>query len=634
MCGICGAVQLKGGDERGVAPEVLDRMVDVMTHRGPDDRGVYAAPGVALGMRRLSIVDVEGGHQPVANEDGTVWAIQNGELFNHTNIRRDLSRLRHELRTRSDTEVIPHLYEEHGSSFASSLNGMFAIAVWDESRRRLVLARDRLGVKPLYFASGDGVLVFGSELKSVLASGLVDRELDLEAIDCYLRLGFFPAPTTPLSSVSKLPPGCTLVVTEGAEPRIERWWAYPAPQPVLGRTLAENAAMVLELAEEAVRAQLMSDVPIGAMLSGGLDSSLLAALMARGTTRVKTFSVGFDGDIQSELADARLVARSIGADHQELELPMAETGIDLDDVVWHLDEPLADLSSIGFQALSALASRHVTVALCGQGPDELYGGYDKHRAAALIDRLDWMPEGIRRVTCRGLGRLGGGLGRLARSIGAPTATERVLAMSGLLDDTARIRLVRGALAQRDGLAARRLLARIAPPDSADALAETLYIDGQLALVDDMLHFTDRTSMAKSLEVRVPFLDHRIVEHSATIPSDQKVRGSATKLVLKHAARGIVPDEIIDKPKVGFFATSTDVWLSTQLDGQLRERLGDPSAPVFDLLNHGEVTRLVARHKHGSGKQASRLLLAILMLEVWLSTYLPRSFSAPHVAVRP
>ena len=334
MCGICGVVQLRGESRQVVAPEVLDRMTDAMTHRGPNDRGTYQADGIALGVRRLSIVDVDGGHQPFANEDQTVWAVQNGELYNHDDVRAGLRRDGHRFATRCDTEVIPHLYEAVGPAFPEHLRGKFGIALWDARERRAVVARDRLGVKPIYYADLGDVLVFGSELKSVLASGLVDVDLDLEAIDAFLTLGFVPGPMTPLRAVRKLMPGHRLVV-DGRGVRVDAYWRYPEPAPV-ETSLEDASEALLAGLDESVRLRLMSDVPLGAMLSGGIDSSVIVALMARHMHEpVKTFSVGFaEAGEGNELADARHVAEHFGTHHHELELSFAEQTVDLADLVW------------------------------------------------------------------------------------------------------------------------------------------------------------------------------------------------------------------------------------------------------------------------------------------------------------
>src|SRR5436190_8752508 len=481
-------------------------MTDAMTHRGPNDRGLHLSDGVALGVRRLSIVDVEGGHQPIANEDGSVWAIQNGELYNHVDIRSELARQGHAFHTSCDTEVLPHLYGRWGTSYPQQLRGMFGLAVWDERRRRAVISRDRLGIKPLYYVSVGDLLIFASELKALLASGLVDTELDLEAIDAYLNFGFFPAPRTPLQLVSKLLPGHSLVIADGRV-SVERFWEYPLWAPSQQeRSAAAYREEPLQLLDESVRLRLTSDVPPGAMLSGGLDSSLIVALMARHMTEpVKTFSVAFrEAPESNELADARLVSNALGTDHHELELSLEDDAADLEDLVWHLDEPLADLSAVGFLALSELAARHVTVALSGQGADEQLGGYRKHLAASLVERAAALPKPAGRLAGAVSARLG--QERLARVLAADGASQRLLASSGRLTAAERAQLVRGPLSRLDGRAAIRTV-RARAGREKPALAAALYLDGQLALVDDMLHYFDRTSMAHSLEVRVPFLDH-------------------------------------------------------------------------------------------------------------------------------
>ncbi|HUZ81696.1 MAG TPA: asparagine synthase (glutamine-hydrolyzing), partial [Gaiellaceae bacterium] len=529
MCGICGVFQTGGGERRPLLhPGVLDRMTDAMVHRGPNDRGTFESPGVALGVRRLSVVDVARGHQPFSNETGEVWAIQNGELYNHRDVRSGLASAGHDIHTACDTEIIPHLYEEHGVDFVARLRGMFGIAVWDDRRWRGVLVRDRLGVKPLYYAQVGDLVVFGSELKAVLASGLVDTTLDYNAIDAYLALGFFPGSATPLERVRKLLPGERLVV-DSTGSRIDRYWAYPHAKP---------AAMSSEEAVEGLREQLshsiglrlMSDVPLGAMLSGGIDSSVIVALMAEQmSSPVKTFSVGFRGRaVESELADAQLVARAFGCDHTELELSLEDRSVDLEQLVWHLDEPLADLSSIGFLALSELAAQHVTVALSGQGADELLGGYRRHRNVSALMRFSWMPASLLGLVPRVLGSRSPKLARFARIVGERDAAARYLLTAQSLPRMERNELAVGPLAAVGHDAAQRVVSDLAAGFDGNALEQTLFLDAQLGLPDDMLHYFDRTSMAHSLEVRVPFLDHELVEYAATIPAELKVHDGTTK----------------------------------------------------------------------------------------------------------
>jgi asparagine synthase (glutamine-hydrolysing) len=626
MCGICGVVQVGGPrEEPPVSAGALARMTNALVHRGPDEHGLVVLPGAALGVRRLAIVDVAEGHQPVWSEDRTVVAVQNGELYNHGALRRD-ELAGHRFASRCDSEVLPHLYERHGVAFMERLRGKFGLAVWDTQRRRLVLARDRLGVKPLYYALVGGRLVFGSELKSVLASGLVPTDLDYSAIDAYLSFGFVPGPATPLAAVRKLGAGERLIVESGSV-RVEPYWSYPLPAPDRpARDEGAYAAELLELLDESVRLRLMSEVPLGAMLSGGLDSSLIVALMARHVHgAVRTFSVGFrEAGAANELADARFVAERYGCEHHELELSYAEQTVDLAELVWSLDEPLADLSALGFLALSQLASRHVTVALSGQGADELFGGYQRHRTAALAAPLRRVPRPAR----AGAARLASGtrFARAARVVAADGAAAAWIAAHSRLDDRSRARLVRGPLAGLDG---GRGAIDGASGGLGNGLAALLSLDAKLGLVDDMLCYFDRASMAHSLEVRVPFLDHHLVEWAACLPPQFKVRGSQTKVLLKRAARGIVPDAIIDKPKIGFFNGAADGWLRTQLSGAATDHLLDPAARINELVDRREVGRLVARHREG--RADGGLLLAVLMLEVWLSTYLPR---AARIAATP
>jgi asparagine synthase (glutamine-hydrolysing) len=626
MCGICGVFQLSGEPRQVIDPARLDVMTDVMTHRGPNDRGTHAGAGVALGVRRLSIVDVEGGHQPFANEDETIWAIQNGELYNHDALRDELRRDGHRFGSRCDTEVLPHLYERDGTQAPARLRGKFGVAIWDTARRRGLVARDPLGIKPLYYSVAGDLLVFASELKSLLASDLVDTDLDYEAIDAYLTLGYVPAPRTPLASVSKLLPGHRIVVDDGAM-RVEEYWRHPHPAPEPGRSVDDWAVELLDRLDESVRLRLMSDVPLGAMLSGGLDSSLIVGLMARHMNEpVKTFSVGFRGaGNANELDDALLVSKTFATEHHALELDPAEQDVELEELVWWLDEPLADLSSLGFLALCQLATRHVTVALSGQGADELFGGYVKHQAAALCDAIP-RPVGVAlgSIAVRGPRRIQ----RAARTILAPGPAERLLEMSGKIPGALREELLRGPLAASDGNAALRAIRSRANGLDADSVAETLYLDAQMALPDDMLHYFDRTSMAHSLEVRVPFLDHHLVEFAATIPSKYKVRRLVGKYVLKRAARGIVPDRIIDKKKIGFFADSVDLWFDRQLRGAMGDWLLAEDARYGQFVDPLVVRRLADAHLNGSDRSNGQLLLSILMLEVWLRSFLARAGTAP------
>ena len=535
--------------------------------------------------------------------------------------------------TRCDTEILPHLYEREGAAFARSLWGKFAIAVWDGRRGRTVLARDRLGIKPLYYAQVGDLVVFASELKSLLASGLIVPRLDYEAIGSYLTLGYVPAPRTPLAGVSKLPPAHALIIDDSGV-REERYWDYPTPAPDYSLDEREAGEQLMTKLEAAVKRRLMSDVPLGAMLSGGLDSSLIVALMARNMSDpVKTFSVGFvESGPDNELSDAQFVADTFGTDHHALELSMSEQAVSLDELAWWMDEPLADLSALGFLALSQLASQHVTVALSGQGADEQLAGYSRYARAAAVKHLHTLPRPARAAAESLLRRAGGRYARFADAVGAPDAATRQLALrTPWLDDALHRRLSHGELAGVGSGFALRAVARHADGLNGDPLGACLYLDGQLTLVDDLVHYFDRASMAHSLEVRVPFLDHDVVEFCATVPGNLKVRRTTTKYILKEASRGLVPDRVIDKRKTGFFNGVSRAWMREQLRGPAADYLLADDMACGEFLDATEIRRMARDHATGKPTDLDALY-AVLMLEVWLSSVLPRAV-APAEPVR-
>lgn len=616
MCGICGVA---ANDPRAepVGTEALRRMTEVIAHRGPDDSGARIEPGVALGVRRLSIIDVEHSAQPLANEDGSVWTVFNGEIYNFRELRRDLERRGHVLATGGDTETIVHLYEEHGVDFASHLRGMFTIAVWDRPRRRLVLARDRMGVKPLYLAEGDTGLAFASEVKSLIAGGLVEPELDPLAAELFMAYGYVPGPATLFRGVRKLPPASVLVVDAGRVGAERRYWSLAdARVPDVGRDWREDERRLLELLRRSVRQRMVSDVPLGAMLSGGLDSSLITALMAETSPRpVKTFSIGFreDGE-RSELPHARRVADRLGTDHHELETSAADHPELLDEALWHLDEPVADVSTLGFLLLSRLARESVTVALAGQGADELLAGYRKHRVAAATGRL---PQGVRALAAAG-GRLaprGSSAALGLTALGARRPEARILAMNRLLQPGERAATLAPEFlepAAEDAIvaAARRHMV----DGGASPLRQALAADTGLALVDLMLLYFDKMSMAASLEVRVPFMDHDVAAFCASLPDDRLVSGLRGKELLRRASRGLVDDEIIHRPKRGFFHAATGAWLRANHERVVRATLLDPRTRERGVFRADALESLA--DGGGGGKRADQRLLCMVLLERW------------------
>jgi asparagine synthase (glutamine-hydrolysing) len=618
MCGICG-IAGRATDRPPLGFDALLAMTEAITHRGPDEDGHHLAAGVALGMRRLSVIDLAASHQPVANERRDVWAVFNGEIFNFESLRRELQSRRHRFASAGDTETIVHLYEEHGPAFPKRLRGMFGIAVWDERNRRLVLARDRMGVKPLYYVHTPDGLGFASEIKSLLAGGLLEARLDPVAAELFLAYGYVPGPRTLFDGVRKLAPASTLVWEDGELGEETAYWT-PWDQPDLRSLHAgweEDRERLLELLRESVRARMISDVPLGVMLSGGLDSSLITALMAEQSSGpVKTFSVGFTEDAQAnELADAQRVAARFDTDHHELLTSAVEHPGLLGEALWHLEEPIVDLSFVGFLLLSRLAREHVTVALSGQGADELLGGYAKHAVARAADALAWLPG--RSALAWAGGRLDerARLGRGLRAVFAADDAERLLAMSRVVGEKERSALVGARLTAAVGsVDVREPVRARASGRSSSVLGETLHLDGKLALVDLMFLYFDKMSMAASLEVRVPFADHDVVAFCTALPDDRKVHRGRRKEILRRVSRGLLDDATIDKKKRGFFRAASSTWLDTHRAGLVREALLDGRARERGLFEPPAVAKLIDQNRRGT--RAGEPLLAVLMLELW------------------
>jgi asparagine synthase (glutamine-hydrolysing) len=623
MCGICG---LASWDANAVPldDETLRSMTDVIAHRGPDDDGAYRAPGAALGMRRLSIIDGPGSAQPIANEDGTVRTVFNGEIYNFRQLRDELGRKGHSFSTRGDGETIVHLYEEHGLDFAKHLRGMFAIAVWDEPRRRLVLARDRMGVKPLYYTVGEWGLAFASEVKSLIVAGLVDPELDLDAAELFMAYGYVPGPATLFAGVRKLAPASVLF-WEQDEPRIEQYWsAWDHLPDGAGDDWESDQESLLELLRQAVRARMVSDVPLGVMLSGGLDSSLITALMTEASTGpVKTFSIGFAEDAKAnELGDARRVADRLGTEHHDLTTSAVDHPELLDEALWHMEEPIADISCLGFLLLSRLARTHVTVALSGQGADELLGGYRKHQVAAVAGRLAAGPAPLRHALAMPAGLLRpestAARGLVALTTGDPS--ERLLAMSRIVQPAERSKFFTTEFLRRDAEAriADEILDRL-PPGRTTILSETLSVDTRMALVDSMFLYFDKMSMAASLEVRVPFMDHDVVAFCTGLPDSRRVWGLRRKELLKRLSGGLLDQRVIHKRKQGFFRSALGAWLRVNGKAVFDECLLDQRATGRGLYRMDTVRELVTT-AGSEGAKADQRLFTLLMLEKWQRFY--------------
>ncbi len=618
MCGI-GGFASRDPLALPMEPWALEAMCDVVRHRGPDDDGQLIEPGIALGMRRLSILDLETGAQPIANEDETIWTVFNGEIYNFRELRQRLSG-RHRLSTRGDSETIVHLYEDHGPRFVEHLRGMFAIAVWDRSQRRLVLIRDRMGVKPLYVAEIAGGLGFASEIKSLIAGGIVAPSLDHVGTELFLAFGYVPGPRTLFSGVRKLPAGNLLIWQDGKIVSEEQYWSPALEQPARRRRRwREDQQELLTLLRAAVEGQMVSDVPLGVMLSGGLDSSVVTALMAEVSDRpVKTFSIGFaNQDYTNELPYARHVAHVLETDHHDLITEADDQPELLDHVLWHMEEPVADLSAFGFLMITRLASESVKVALSGQGADELLGGYRKHQVAYATDFLQRLPAPVRDalgMTMRVL-PTESTAARGMRALSTDDPADRLLAMSRVLERSQREALLepmfRVTAAESE---IRNAIARHIPQADLSVLTQTLYLDTRLALADQLFLYFDKMSMANSLEVRVPFTDHDLVSFCLSLPDERRIWLLRRKELLRRATRGLPTDGVPTRRKIGFFRSAVGPWLSGHRDF-VREILLDDRSVARRQFQPGALTRLI----DGAGRHGIKLdqqLLCALLLELW------------------
>ena len=620
MCAITGKVTFDGGD---VSRELLAAMTDVVAHRGPDADGFYFSHGVGLGHRRLSIIDLSTGDQPLANEDRTVWVVFNGEIYNFAEVRGELEAHGHRFRTRTDTEIIVHGYEQWGDACVERFRGMFGFAVWDDRRRKLLLARDRLGVKPLYYAPLASGLTFGSELKSLLEDPDVPREWSAEALDAYLTFEYVPGPGTIFKHVHKLPPGHVLIADANGI-RVRQYWDLQFTGDGDASREPEYLARLDELLRESVALRLISDVPLGAFLSGGIDSSTVVAYMKETSDApVVTTSVGFDVQAFDELAHAREVAGHIGCEHHEVVANPQVQDI-LPRLAWHMDEPFADPSAVPTYYVSAAARQRVTVALSGDGGDELWAGYARHRVERWESRVrGWLGP----LGSRAAGEVGRHLPHAikgARALGhlrysAAEACARKHAY-GIFEDEYKRELYSSDLAAetREADPFAHFKALYAKCTSPDPLDRALYVDAKTYMVDDVLTKVDRMSMAVSLETREPLLDHRLLEFSAGVPSSLKLRGTTTKYLLRRNLEGKVPTQILQRGKQGF-EPPTGEWLrgplsdmtgSLLLDGRLRQR---------GLFEHGAVSRLWEEHRTGRRDHRERLW-TLVMLELWFRQF--------------
>ncbi|MEX2468442.1 MAG: asparagine synthase (glutamine-hydrolyzing) [Pseudohongiellaceae bacterium] len=616
MCGIVGVFGIQG---QAVGFEEVQAMCDVIIHRGPNDEGYFLDGNIGMGMRRLSVIDLETGQQPVSNEDGSVQVVMNGEIYNYRELRQDLKARGHTFSTSGDTEVIVHLYEEYGMECVQKLRGMFAFSLWDSKRRRLMLVRDRLGKKPLYYGEFQGRLVYGSEIKSLLQLPYVDRQLNWSSVGHLFSFLTTPPTESIVEGIKKLEPGHMLTIEAGQAPTLRCYWDVHF-EPDYGRSEQDYVEELREILQESVRIRMRSDVPFGAFLSGGIDSSAVVAMMTReASAPVKTFSIGFTEKAFNEAPYARQVAQALGTEHHELILKPDVLDI-LDDLIWHLDEPFGDSSAIPTYMVSKMAAEHVTVALSGDGGDEIFAGYDKYLKEQNERGRDRIPRPVRKM----LGVIGGSMkegmkGRNFLRHIALEGNERYLDSGNLFDRDGQRGLFQGEAAERilaaDLLSYKRdCLDR----ESGHWLSAVQYADIKNYLPLDIMTKVDRMSMAHSLEARSPLLDHKLVEFAATIPPEMKLHNGSTKHILKQAMRGMLPDSIIDRRKQGF-AVPLGAWFRGEMNAFVRDLLFSTASRSRNIFNASYIERLLGLHERGRG--ADLQLWTMISFELWCRTFL-------------
>jgi asparagine synthase (glutamine-hydrolysing) len=626
MCGIFGILNLDGSPaDKGR----LHAMARTTVHRGPDDEGFYLDGACGIGMRRLSIIDLSGGHQPIANAEATLTLVCNGEIYNFRDLRRELEAAGHRFKTGSDSEVILYGYAQWGDDVVMHLNGMFAFALWDARRKRLLLGRDRLGIKPLYVYRDAKRLAFASEAKALLELPGVIARLDPEALYSYLNLGYVAAPKSMFAGISKLPPA-TLLSVEGTLVQERRYWRIPLD---IHRGLSEQEWIerIRARLRESVRMQMVSDVPIGAFLSGGIDSSTVVGLMAGESDQpIKTYAIGFEGATAeryyNELPYARQVAKRFGTEHREIVVGPDAAAL-LPRLVWHMDEPISDTAFITTYLVSEFARRDVTVILSGVGGDELFGGYRRYLGDYYEQQFARLPSWLRRAATSAGRHLPSdrhspllNLSRLAKafleSADLPLE-ERYRSYVEVFPESALNGLLRTNGVERDD----RIGDAFSAANSEDALNRMLAVDAETQLPDDLLLLTDKMSMATSLECRVPLLDHELVELAARMPQEVKIRGGRLKHALKEAVSDILPHDILDRKKRGF-GTPMGAWLKQDLAPAMQALLSEPSLGRRGLFNYDAVRELIALH--GANRvDATDRLLALMNFEIWARLYLDR-----------
>jgi asparagine synthase (glutamine-hydrolysing) len=636
MCGICGTINIEQGAL--VSRSLLSSMCATLRHRGPDDEGIFIRNNVGLGTRRLSIIDIDGGHQPLSNEDGSVWVAHNGEIYNFPDLRKELVSLGHTFKTRTDTETIVHSYEEWGEQSFQKFRGMFAFSLWDDVKKKLLVVRDRMGIKPLYYTLIEnryGALVFGSELKTILVHPEVKRSLEPQAVNLYLTLEYIPEPFSAFKNIYKLPAGAFLVYEQG-KIRIEKYWDIygekdrETPTAVREATLSSMEDELYARLKESVKARLISDVPLGAFLSGGIDSSAIVGLMHElGVSPIKTFSIGFEDATYNELEHARRISQKFHTDHEEFIL--SPQALELTEkLVHHLDEPFGDFSIFPTYLVSKMARSHVKVILSGDGGDELFAGYE-HYQAQKLSRLPLvsflskpMPVVLRKLPPSSKKKgFWNKLRRYAQGFEHPKDLRHLRWMM-FLNQKEREELYsknfRHELGGIKSLHSIPPLNKLYPQlDRFDEISGELYFDLKSYLVDDILVKVDRMSMATSLETRVPLIDHKVVEFAFQIPGHLKLRGLTTKWIFKRSMERLLPPQNIYRSKEGF-SIPIKHWLRNELKDLMFDYLSENRIQEAGLFNFDAIKKKIDAHMDGR-ENYSHQLWALLVFEIWREKYL-------------
>ena len=629
MCGIAGWINLGNNASPSHTESVLHSMCESIVHRGPNSEGLWLDDTAALGMRRLSIIDLHTGDQPVFNEDRSVIVMMNGELYNYREVRADLEKRGHKFVTKSDTEILPHLYEEYGEDLVDHLNGMYAFSLWDTRRKKLIIARDRFGEKPLYYGTFDGKMLWASEPKALLAHPSVRPELNLDALRQYLSHDYVPAPHSIYMGIAKLPAANIMTVEDG-NISIRRYWDQTFEKDGRNRSVETAAAELNELLSDAVRMRLVADVPLGILLSGGIDSSTVAALAVRhATERVKTFSIGFEEDSFDESKYARMVARHLDTEHYEEKLSASTAGDLISEIGTWLDEPLSDGSLIPTLLLSKFVRKHVTVALGGDGGDELFAGYPMYYAHKVATAYTAIPRflriGVIEPVVRRLPVSTKNMSfdykakRFVRAANLETVERHHSWFGSFSLDEQQQLLTPGVLAGSDGDIYRGPREMLGLCDASNEIEQMQYLDVNYYMAEDILTKVDRAAMAVSLETRAPFLDPRVAQFAAALPLEHKLQGKNGKYILKRAVEGILPAEILARPKKGFGIPVAE-WLKGRLNPLMHDLLAGDRLKLQGLFEAEYVGRLIREHETGRASHHKQLW-TLLVFQLWYDKFL-------------